>query len=142
MKTSKIMDAQTALKIHNALLSVDKKVRNINRGGCGSFASLLADTLNAHGYTKKATPSNEQICMGDHICVECDGFYFDSRDYCTTQSSVVSLGKEPLDIIGEIPVNDLRYVAIENRGDLWNDDYNADNNDLLKNQITDSLSFL
>lgn len=89
-----------------------------------------------------AMPDSMGVRMDRHFCVKIDDFYFDSENVCQSTSDTVICWGNQMDIIGEVPLKDFEYVSIENRGGLWNDEYNPSQNDSVKELIESSLAFL
>ena len=95
----------------------------------------------------KKTPND--LALGVHIVTEVDGYCFDSNSVThNSDNETITLTDKigrsvDFAIIGELPLNDLYYVSVTNRGNsTWNDLYNADNNSLLEKEIENALKFL
>ncbi len=107
-----------------------------------------ANITNIHkAEVRNLRPDTLDISMSDHYCVKIDTFFFDSTMFYETSEDTVLLDKdeissEEFSCLGEIPLPEMEYVSLKNRGNLWNDDYNPSNNEKMKQFIDNALNFL
>lgn len=88
-------------------------------------------------------PNNKNIpAVGDHFCVEIDGYYFDSTSCSKLKDEIITLHDDNYKIVGEMPLNDIEYVSIEKRGNIWNTRYEAKYNSLVNKQVQKAIDFL
>lgn len=72
-------------------------------------------------------------------------YYFDSvRVACKAVNNTVEMyDGDTYDIVGEVPLPDIEYISIENRGNgIWNTEYDTSDNGKVKAFVNKSLSFL
>lgn len=101
------------------------------------------NTKNIHtAAVKHIKPKDLSIKGDDHYCVKCDNFYFDSRSFCETTNPKALDLKHAAHVVGEIPLADFEYVAIENRDGMWNTDYDTKHNGEIQSIITTAFSNL
>lgn len=146
----------------------------LNNGGCGVFACFFAEKMIRLGYQanilKLAEPEDfdfyktrlsednsaihdafvnhskpgSNIAVGEHICVEIDGFYFDStmcsRKDCNNEIEL--LNGMQYEILYKYPLSEIKYISIESRGKAWNPMYDPRHNSQIEKIINSALSFL
>jgi hypothetical protein len=142
------MTATRAKHIHKLLLPINKKVKDINWGGCGIFAKAFANMMIELGFkptimgvycnnrpemTHRSNLKNirqnrtkaysEEVEIYDHYVVQIGKFYFDSEFYNICCDGVIEGIEEGKNIdyypIGKMDVDDLSYL-INNNTSSWN----------------------
>lgn len=92
----------------------------------------------------KETPTHSKFKIADHFMTSVNGFYFDNTIVCYSPNDWVCLQDVfPFHILGSIPVNELHYISIDNRGtNVWNNTYDPKHNSQLAEFINKALDEL
>lgn len=126
----------------------DAKVIELRDADCEprSAEDLKINNENMHtAAVKHASPNDCNVHADSHYCVNVGDYYFDS--YVVTKASandtVVMYDGDEYNIVGEVPLNNMEYFSIENRGiGLWNRMYDTALTPKIKTFIDKELSFL
>jgi hypothetical protein len=116
-------------------------------GKCEDHGNLHPQENNKNMHIAATKNLNPDICdvkVDTHYCIKVDDFYFESDGFSENHhhGKSITLGGYHYQKISEISIPDFEYISITNRGDLWCELYNPNQNDLVKNIIESSLEFL
>lgn len=121
------------------------ELRDINRE-LRSVDELKANNKNMHtAAIRHMSPNDCNVTADSHYCVNVNGYYFDSCvvTKATNNNTVIMYDDDEYNIIGEVPLKDMEYFSIENRGTgLWNNMYDTELTPKIKAFIDKELSFL
>lgn len=117
------MTSQLAETIHKNLIGINRKVPNLNRGGCGVFAVYFAEIMQSYGFNAKII----QICEHEAGFFSYDTDYY--KDHFKEKNSIVHNA-----VVNHKPI-DGEEVAIGAHYCVQIDDFYFDSNkvSILKN---------
>lgn len=144
---------------------IQSKVLDLNYGGCGVFAVLFCDHLIRLGFDAKIyaldspvwsvgidhesnvdicayvvsnglNPVNEGVRINWHYAVRIDEFFFDSEGFGVIDSkNIFEINASEYIVLGEIPLEYLRYLSFFQGYAGWNSVYDRKQNSIVEDII-------